>query len=1102
MEGLNNILIQKDMMKKQSIIGLILFLLMSTSAFAYDTEIDGLRYDWVSYYNASKTSGDVKLLGYSSSYLGESLTIPCSVKWNERKKGTEGRNCQVCTVESSAFENCTILKSVDFGCVQTVMSNAFKNCSSLQTIFFSNAIISILPLSFNGCSSLSEIHIDNNTPPIIYDENAFDEIVYKDCKLFVPVGSVDAYKNADGWRRFANITDGTINSTISFADENVKALCISNWDTNGDGELTVEEAAAVSDIGNVFTEDRSIHTFDELIFFTGINAIPTKAFHDCRNLSSIQIPSNVTTIGTNAFNRCYSLKSIIIPNSVSGISWHAFQDCKELSSIDIANGVTSIGMSAFEGCSSLKSIYIPASVTSIGNTPFIGSGVEKIVVDVNNKTYESPNNCNSIIEIATKTLVVGCKNSFIPANTLNIGKRAFYFIRGLTSLDIPYSVKSIGEECFVGCGDLKTVSLSAGLTNVENSAFENCSGLSSISLPEGLETIGSLAFGGCAGLTSITIPSSVKTVGGSAFSGCDGLTSVYYNCLIPISYRCFEKCVQLTTLAINDGVPSIADYAFYGCSGLLSIYLPSSLSSIGKGTFLKCEQLCKVKSGIINPFNIDNSVFSGIADNAILNVPTGTKNKYETLSGWINNFAEIVEEKNVFTIGITAIGGGSVLYDGVIIKNSNQSFFISEGNNVTITFSPDNGYQIKSVKVNGSIVTVSNNQYTVSDISRNTTVEVEFEAIPPTTYTLSITASGYGSASYDGTNIRNRTSSFTVNEGTSATITFSPDNGYRIKNVWLNNSAVSVSNNRYTISSISRNTTLKVEFEAIPPTTYTLSITASGYGSASYDGTTIRNRTSSFTVNEGTSATITFSPDNGYRIKSVKVNNTTVSVSNNQYTISSINANTSVSVEFEAIPVTTYTLSITASGNGSVSYGSTSIRSKTSSFTVNAGTSATITFSPDNGYRIKSVKVNNTTVSVSNNQYTISSINANTSVSVEFEAIPVTTYTGSAAYSGSTIRSKTSSFTVNAGSSATITFSPDNGYRIKSVKIGNIEVSVSNNQYTINSINANISVSVEFEAIPPTTYTLSITASGNGSASYGGTTVRGKTSSFTVNAGL
>ena len=195
----------------------------------------------------------------------------------------------------------------------------------------------------------------------------------------------------------------------------------------------------------------------------------------------------------------------------------------------------------------------------------------------------------------------------------------------------------------------------------------------------------------------------------------------------------------------------------------------------------------------------------------------------------------------------------------------------------------------------------------------------------------------------------------------------------------------SVSNNKYTISNISANTTLSVTFEAIPPTTYTLSITASGNGSASYSSTTARNQTRTFTVNDGTSATVTFTPDAGYRIASVSVNNSNVtsSLSNNKYTISNIKANTTVKVTFEAI---TYTLSITSTGNGYAAYNSTSVRNQTRSFNVNEGNSATVTFNPDNGNSISSVKVDgkDVTSQIASNRYVINSMSANTTVAVTF----------------------------------------------------------------------------------------------------------------------
>ena len=470
-----------------------------------------------------------------------------------------------------------------------------------------------------------------------------------------------------------------------------------------------------------------------------------------------------------------------------------------------------------------------------------------------------------------------------------------------------------------------------------------------------------------------------------------------------------------------------------------------------------------------------------------------------------------------YTLTIKSIGNGITSYNNTTVRGTSKTFVVNEGSSALIKFTPDAGYRIKSVKVNGSDVTssVSNNQYTISNIKRNSSVEVEFEAIPPSYYSLTVKAAGNGTVSYNGTNVINNTGTFTVVEGSTAMIIFVPNSGYRIKSVKVNGSDVtsSVSNNQYTINNINKNTTVEVEFEAIPSTTFSLTIMATGNGSAAYNGTGIRGGLNTFTIIEGNDASIAFTPDSGYRIKSVKVNGSDVTSSLSfiqlyyKYVVNNIRSNTTVEVVFEEIPPTIYTVTIKATGNGSATYNGTGIRDGSSSFTIIEGNDATITFTPDSGYKIKSVKVNGTDVtsSLSSNKYTVSSISGNTSVEVEFEAITHTlsitsTGNGSASYSEITIRSKTSSFTVNEGSSATITFTPDAGYKIKSVKENGTDVtsSLSSNKYTVSSISGNTSVEVEFEAI---THSLSITSTGNGSASYEGTSVRGETSTFTVNEG-
>lgn len=210
---------------------------------------------------------------------------------------------------------------------------------------------------------------------------------------------------------------------------------------------------------------------------------------------------SVTSIGSGAFQDYRSLEYITIPNSVTSIGDYAFSGCTRLIYINhemdegtaeffyhLPNSVTSIGEGAYYNCSRLGEITIPNSVTSIGTSAFRGcSGLYSIEVESGNAIYDSRNDCNAIIETATNTLVVGCRNTIIPNSVTSIG----------------------------------------------SSTFENCTSLTSITIPNSVTTIGSSAFGGCSGLTSITIPNSVRGIGSSAFRDCRKLQEITFKQIIP-----------------------------------------------------------------------------------------------------------------------------------------------------------------------------------------------------------------------------------------------------------------------------------------------------------------------------------------------------------------------------------------------------------------------------------------------------------------------------------------------------------------------------------------------------------------------------------------
>ena len=169
-------------------------------------------------------------------------------------------------------------------------------------------------------------------------------------------------------------------ANIVFEDTLVKRICVDNWDTNGNGELSYSEASAIRDFERAFW-NQGITTFDEFRFFTGIENF---AFNGCDALTSIILPDHITAIpdvpglSVGAFRACKLLSSITIPDSVTYIGENTFWDCFNLSSINIPNGVTSIGGWAFYNCTSLTAISLPSSLTDIGYNAFGGSGLTSI----------------------------------------------------------------------------------------------------------------------------------------------------------------------------------------------------------------------------------------------------------------------------------------------------------------------------------------------------------------------------------------------------------------------------------------------------------------------------------------------------------------------------------------------------------------------------------------------------------------------------------------------------------------------------------------------------------------------------------------------------
>ena len=372
-------------------------------------------------------------------------------------------------IDSGAFTSCRQITSVTIpDSVATIGDSAFSGCTGLTSITIPNSVTYIGSSAFSGCTSLASVTIPNSVTTI--GSSAFSGCTSL-TSITIPDSVTKIYSSA--FYNCTGLTSISIGAGITTLERNLLGNC-----TNLSRITVSADNGALCAMENVlYSKDRT-----KLLLYP-----------QAKTDESYTVSGWTEIIDPYAFSGC-SLTSVMIPSSVTTVSDYAFSDCGKLASVIFYNGATTIGNSAFRNCSSLTTLVLSASLTTLGDYAFYG--------------------CASLT------------SATISSKVTSLGRSVFANCTSLASVSI-YST-TISESLFSGCTSLSRVTIPDGVTAIGASAFSGCTKLKNVNIPDSVTAIGASAFSGCAGLTYVEFLGRLASIGNYAFSGCSSLTSAAF----------------------------------------------------------------------------------------------------------------------------------------------------------------------------------------------------------------------------------------------------------------------------------------------------------------------------------------------------------------------------------------------------------------------------------------------------------------------------------------------------------------------------------------------------------------------------------------------
>ena len=223
------------------------------------------------------------------------------------------KDAQLYTINVCRFSDCKSLTSLVLPDVlQRIEKAAFSNCTGLTTISLP-AGLEYMYGAFGGNIGLTSIYANMPTP--LQDAYSFDGVDKSDCILYVPEGSLAAYRQMENtWGLFQHIVE--FDSATGLLTLDIQA--------NGDGSLSglvdaelrgrVKNLKVSGQIGNSDFGFINKNLSDNLqnldLKDANVTDLPYCGLEGCQALTTISLPACLRSIDKGFLSLCRNLKTI------------------------------------------------------------------------------------------------------------------------------------------------------------------------------------------------------------------------------------------------------------------------------------------------------------------------------------------------------------------------------------------------------------------------------------------------------------------------------------------------------------------------------------------------------------------------------------------------------------------------------------------------------------------------------------------------------------------------------------------------------------------------------------------------------------------------